>query len=294
MCVCQVDPCVGSVGCVAGFGTGADLADVLELEAGDVDAIRTKLDALIEAAQPEQSSENDAQTSRTFQPFPVDLLPEPVRSYVSQGAEAIGCDPSYIALPVLSMLGGAVGNTHEVKLKHSWREPSIVWSCIVGLSGSAKSPAIEYAMRPLREIQQRLFSEHTQERFEDGQAEEQDTRASRCVIDDATIEATLEVMADNPRGITLCRDELAGWFDFGRYSSSKSGLSSAQWLELFGGKSIHIDRRTKRPLYVPRAGLCIAGGIQPGILRRVLSSTFLENGLAARMLFAMPPTITRQ
>ena len=101
-------------------------------------------------------------------------------------------------------------------------------------------------------------------------------------------------MYQNPRGMLLCRDELAGWFDFDRYSSSKSGLSSSRWLELFSGRAIQIDRRTQDPIFIRRAGMSIAGGIQPGILRRVLQTTFLENGLAARMLFAMPPRRSRR
>ncbi|MBO6514561.1 MAG: DUF3987 domain-containing protein [Phycisphaerales bacterium] len=273
---------------------GADLADVLDLEAGDIDEVCTKLEALIEQTQPESLHKNSERTARIFQKFPVELLPEPVRSYVEQGALAIGCDPSFIALPVLSMLAGAIGNTHRVKLKYTFEQPSIVWSCIIGKSGSAKSPALEYATRPLRRIQQQQMAQHKQEMIDAQVSPQDECRASRCLMDDATIEAALEVMSNNPRGMMLCRDELAGWFDFGKYSSSSSGLNSAQWLELFDGKSIHIDRRTQKPIYIPRAGLSITGGIQPGILRRVLSSTLLENGLAARMLFTMPPPIPRK
>jgi len=279
---------------------GGDLADVLAIEAGDTEAVRSKLNAFIEQTQSELPMENSERTARNYQPFPVELLPEPIRSYVDQGAKAIGCDPSYIALPILSMLAGAIGNTHEIKLKHSWREPCIVWSCIIGSSGTSKSPALERAVRPLREIQRRLYADRQREldaarcTMEEDRDDNQVKRSARCVIDDATIEATLEVMSENPRRMLLCRDELAGWFDFGKYSTNKSGLNSAQWLELFGGKPIHIDRRTKNPIHIPRASLSITGGIQPGILRRVLNDTFLENGLAARMLFAMPPKRPKQ
>ena len=37
-----------------------------------------------------------------YEPFPVDLLPEPLRSFVNIGAIAMCCDPSYIALPLLA------------------------------------------------------------------------------------------------------------------------------------------------------------------------------------------------
>jgi hypothetical protein len=46
-----------------------------------------------------------------YVPFPLDALPEPVRGYTDACSAAIGCDPAYVALPVLSMLAGAIGNT---------------------------------------------------------------------------------------------------------------------------------------------------------------------------------------
>jgi len=43
------------------------------------------------------------------------------------------------------------------------------------------------------------------------------------------------------------------------------------------------------PLYVPRAAVSIAGGIQPETLQRALGQVYCDNGLAARILLACPP-----
>ena len=280
---------------------GDDLADVLVHEAGDVSAVRRKLDALIERTPPEQMAEQSLGNSErtatnhlsVHQPIPVGLFPEPVRSYIVQGAEAIGCDPSYIALPVLSMLAGAIGNTHEVQAKPGWVEPCVIWSCIVGKSGTCKSPAIGHAFAPLEKIQTQLFATYQQDL--DCFKSEQNTqtfgsvpRPQRCIINDATIEATLQCIQENPHGLVMLRDELAGWFDFDRYSSGKKVGSSAGWIELFHAKHVSVDRRTSEPIVVPRASLSIAGGIQPGILARVMDRKNLESGLVARFLFASP------
>ena len=283
-----------------GLSKGDDLADVVSIEGGDSDSVRTKLEELIEQTQPESSVHNSEGSASVYRPFPVDLLPEPVRSYVSQGAAAIGCDASYIALPMLSMLAGAIGNTHALKLKNTHHEPPIVWSCIIGYSGTAKSPALDLATRPLRTIQYRQLIEHEQalrlwRKARKSSPDEPDPPpCERCVLDDATIEGALHLMSQNPRGSLLIRDELAGWLDFDRYASNKGGFSSSRWLELFSGRSVHIDRRSQDPIHIRRASMSITGGIQPGILRRVLSQSLLENGLAARMLFAMPPRTPRR
>ena len=82
-----------------------------------------------------------------YVPFPVDVLPEPIRSYVAAGAVTLGCEPAYIALPLLAVLASAVGNSRRVQLKQSWCEPCLVWAVIIGESGTLKSPAPDLALR---------------------------------------------------------------------------------------------------------------------------------------------------
>ena len=84
-----------------------------------------------------------------FRPFPINALPEPIRSFVCVGASALGCDPSYVALPLLAALASAIGNTRRIRLKRGWDEAPIIWSAIVGESGTLKSPALDLALQPL-------------------------------------------------------------------------------------------------------------------------------------------------
>ena len=98
-----------------------------------------------------------------FKKFPTDVLPEPVLGYVRNGAKALGCDESYIAMPLLSALAAAVGNSRRIQLKKSWCEPAILWTAIVGESGSLKSPAIEMALKPLRKMQGEALNEYEAE-----------------------------------------------------------------------------------------------------------------------------------
>ncbi len=54
-----------------------------------------------------------------YQDFPVDALPFPLKEYISQGALALGCDPSYLALPALAVVASCVGNTRTIRLKRA-------------------------------------------------------------------------------------------------------------------------------------------------------------------------------
>jgi hypothetical protein len=63
----------------------------------------------------------------------------------------------------------------------------------------------------------------------------------------------------------------------------------AAWLSIFHGDAITVDRKTSGVIHIPSAIVSIAGGIQPDALRRSLGVEHMENGLAARLLLAMPP-----
>jgi hypothetical protein len=251
-----------------------------------------------------------------WRPFPVHVLPEPVRSFVVEGAEAMGYDPAYVALPVLACIATAIGTTRRVHLKRAWAEAAMVWAVIVGHSGTLKSPAHDYALAPLKRLQAKRFREHgeavaTYERdllqYESDLAhwkrKKQDERgdppkkpkepqAVRYLVSDPTIEALAPIQLANPRGVLLGRDELAAWLgSFERYRASGKGGDSAQWLEMHRAGYVLVDRKTgvPRTIHVPLAGVSIAGAIQPETLQRSLGREHFENGLAARLLLVMPP-----
>jgi len=291
-----------------------DAADALELEGGDADALRTKLEALAARAEPITECADTPAGPPRFDPFPVDAIPEPIRSYIIEGARAIGCDACYLALPVLAGLASAIGNTRRLAIKRSWSEPPILWCAIVGESGTAKSPAMELALRPIRSRQHRAMKEHAEAvkaweadyaRWEVEHANWKKAAAKgdesdpppapnrpicpRTWIDDATIEALITRLQENPRGLLMVRDELAAWFGFDRYNGGKGGAEVPKWLEVFGGRALIVDRKTSGTEYVERASVSIIGGIQPAILQRAVAQEHRDNGLAARLLFAMPP-----
>ena len=91
-----------------------------------------------------------------FRPFPTEALPQPIRAFVEQAAAAIGCDPSFVALPTLAVAASLIGNTRTIRLKRGWMEPCVLWTCVVGESGTLKSPAIHAAAAPVYRIQEEL------------------------------------------------------------------------------------------------------------------------------------------
>ncbi len=90
-----------------------------------------------------------------FVEFPVHAMPPPLSCFVAEAAAALNCDPCYFALPVLAAVAGAIGNSRSIQLKPDWYEPAIVWSGLIGESGTLKTPAFKLALQPVYKVQRR-------------------------------------------------------------------------------------------------------------------------------------------
>lgn len=246
-----------------------------------------------------------------YHPYPVDALPEVLRRFVTTASHALGVDPCMLALPMSAMLASCIGTTRTVRVKESWREPCIIWTGVVAESGTKKTPSQQAVLKPLRRIQRRRFDEHAQLRqlhdqelldYEERlkrwkQKKSKDENAPtkpeapaciRHIISDSTTEGLAPILQNNLRGLLLVRDELAGWMgDMDRYSGSKGG-DAPRWLSIWSSEPITIDRKTSDTIYVDSPAVSITGGVQPGVLRRMLGIEHREDGMAARFLYAMP------
>ncbi len=252
-----------------------------------------------------------------WKPFPVNAIPDPVSRYVQAAGSSIGCDPAFVGLPLLAALAGAIGTSTRIELKPDWQEPAVVWTAIIGDSGTHKSPALKAATyftdeQDSREL--RVFREKEEDYKKLEKEYELDLKkwqrkpsgpppteppvpvCRRFLISDVTVEALADRLADNPRGTLISRDELAGWLEsFNQYKGGR-GADVAAWLSIYNASSLRVDRRggDRKTIFVPLAAVSITGGIQPPVLARSLGVSHFENGLAARLLVAMPPKRPRR
>jgi hypothetical protein len=247
-----------------------------------------------------------------MKPFPVDLLPDVVREYVVEQAEAIGVDVAMIAPAVLATLGGAIGTTRAVVVKSGWSEFPALWVAVVCESGAAKSPSIRAATQGIVKRQEREFHRHQKEsaayeaamlahkleskrlKDEEGKPppeEPQKPRLRSIFTNDATVEALARLLKDNPRGMVLIQDELVAFF--GRMDAYRPGAKGADkeaYLSMYSSSTLRVDRKLDGVTFIPRPFLSIVGAATPEALRGRLSGDGnSENGLAARFLIVNPP-----
>ncbi|WP_432799644.1 DUF3987 domain-containing protein [Poriferisphaera sp. WC338] len=245
------------------------------------------------------SQYNNHNSTNKYQPFPLAVYPSELQDFLSSASISMCVDAAMFAVPLLSVVAAAIGNSRVIQLKENWLEPHVLWTSLIASSGSRKSPAIDLVTAPLVAHQSKLMLDYEIElaAYRDLDKEQQNKTkmpmAKRVVVNEPTIEALVQKLQQNPRGLLLSRDELSGWFgDFNRYRGKGAGGDEATWLTVHGARSLIIDRKTGDfpTLHVPRAAVCVTGGIQPGVFRRICTdNNFVESGMAARLLMAMPP-----
>ena len=228
-------------------------------------------------------------------------------------------DPSFVALPLLAALSAAIGDSRRLKVKSGWLAPAIIWTAVIGESGSAKSPAFRAVLKYPKQQQASMRENYTEklrqheEAFDIYEAELKRWKGKklwhaktqrpeapakpplpRTTISDATLESLVAIFEENPKGVLAEFDELAGFFgSFDKYRSG-SGSDAATWLSIYNGDSITVDRKGAGHTFVPAAYASISGNIQPGVLPHCFTSRHRESGMMARFLMAYPDRIEKR
>lgn len=211
-------------------------------------------------------------------PFPVEHFPGALCTFVDQVAESHQVDASFAALPALAVAAAAMGNTWRLELKRGFLVPPTIWVGLVAPSGANKSG-------PLREVVAPLQAPIPMELLGNSMLLPQ----GETVIGDATLEAVVSRLHENPRGLLVYRDELAGWAN-GFNAYKKGGGDEQAWLEFWGAGAYTVDRKTNdERIRIQSASVCVLGGIQPKILIDCFDPARFASGLVPRILIACPP-----
>ena len=247
--------------------------------------------------------------------------------WISEQAEAKSCAPDYVAGSLLGGAGVLIGNARWGSPWAGWEEPPIAWVNNVGNPSSGKSPGLD-AIRDLigsieadsnldhkdnlsawdtkkREAKIRLevWESNCKAALKDKigvmPPKPQDTEEpdrptrTRIITNDPTVEKIARLVLENPKGLMLFRDELAGWIGaLDKYGGA--GGDRAFYLESYGGRAYAVDRmKDPEPTVVPSLSVGIMGGIQPDRLATLILSGD-DDGLAARFLYLWPERVPPQ
>lgn len=244
-------------------------------------------------------------TTVATMPFPLDALPDQLRAYVIESADALCCPTDFIAVPLLVCAGGVIGNSMVIALKDTWRENAGLYTAIVGDPSAKKSPALSAATKFINEQTKVLMEEYKAEVEEyevllreyerkrdlgntEGHDKPKKPILPRLYTMDTTVEALADLMLQNPKGIFVIRDELSALTNSMNQYKASGGSDRQFYLTSWTGGPYTVDRKGKDPIVIPRAFLGIVGAIPPDIIGDLQEAQKRDDGFIDRFLFAFP------
>lgn len=219
------------------------------------------------------------------------IMPETIERFARHEALVKGVQFHGPAMAALAVCAAAIPDHVQIRVKvhEAWYEACRLWLALIGPVSAKKSPLLKTAMRPLKRAEKEAFAVWaTEKEFWDKTDKESrgpEPILRRYVLNDSTIESVGKIAAENPQGLLLERDELAGWFGaMDKYSSGRGAAADRGfWLQAWNGSQYTIDRISRPSLFIPNLSVSIIGGIQPDAIRRIAKDA-VDDGLLQRLL----------
>ena len=268
------------------------------------------------------------------QPFDAILLPDRLRPWITDIAERMQVPLDFPAIAAVVGVGAVVGRKMGIRPKRcdDWTVIPNLFGGIVGRPGLLKTPALQEACRPLirlemtakdefkrahaeYEAQQRIAKQ--QKKLEDdkiakdlkanrdpkgilhdllaGGEEDQPPARRRYLVNDCTIEKLGEILAANPNGVMIFRDELTGFLR--QMDRDGHEQDRAFYLEAWNGSGrFTYDRIGRGTIDIEACCVSLLGGIQPGPLSAYMEGMAHggagDDGLIQRLQLLVWPDVT--
>ncbi|MCR9294060.1 MAG: DUF3987 domain-containing protein [bacterium] len=277
-----------------------------------------------ECPQPEAWSEPRTVVRPSVPVFPVDVLPDPLRSWVTAMAGACQVPLDLPAMLGLAACAGACARRVEVIAGRGWLEPINLYVACLLDPGNRKSAVFRSAIAPLRAIERELIEEagptiarlQADRRMKEAEQKEAEKKGAKgcsesahrawelaeelavepmpampkLLVDDATAEA-IEMHLVSQGGRLIVAGCEGGLFDVmaGRYSKDAGNLDC--FLKGHAGDDLRVDRVIRGSVAVDRCCLTLAYAVQPEVIRGMAQRpSFRGRGLIGRFLYAIPET----
>jgi hypothetical protein len=254
-------------------------------------------------------------------PFRANMLPEAFRETVEDLAERMQVPMDFPAAVAILCLAGAVNRRARIQPKaqdSTWLVVPNLWGGLAAPPGFLKSPVLaaittllhgiecmwraeyESALAEYNtdmetaELRLAAWKEQSKKSFKDGTGVPLRPDVSlvkptmrRLIIGDATFEKLHELMAENPAGLLVVRDELTGWW--AQLDRAGREGERAFCLQAWNGDTGHtIDRIGRGSVFVPACCVSMVGGITPGRLRSYLSDALKDGPANDGLIPAFP------
>jgi Protein of unknown function (DUF3987) len=237
--------------------------------------------------------------------LPAEMIPESLRGWLVDAASRACLPLEMLVAAVIVALAGLIGRSVKIKPRQysDWDVVPNLWGLFVAPPGSMKSDATNEALRFLSKLEQKAREAHDRAKLEaevekmelEAQLSAAKSRAKkgtsskeelmsltsrlkeveaipekRYTTQDVTVEKLGELLRDNPRGLTVLRDELASWIS--SLEAEDNVTARGFFLTAWNGSSGYtFDRIGRGTIHIPAACVSVFGGIQPKPLDAVFN-----------------------
>ncbi|EJF87273.1 hypothetical protein MCY_00397 [Bartonella rattimassiliensis 15908] len=229
-------------------------------------------------------------------------MPLTLSHYVYDIADCQQSPLDFVVVAALYVLVTVIGNgVHIAPKQHDdWIVVPNLWGALIGQSSTFKTPAMKAALAPISCLQKEWYKDwlkqkekqEIEEKLETLDKREKERQAnkairkgeceiarallyetlskdkahdddvSRFIVNDVTVEKFGELLKENPRGLLMVRDELAGFLanlERKEYQTDRSFYLTA----FNGDDQFTYDRIERGTIFIPHVTLSMIGGIQP-------------------------------
>jgi hypothetical protein len=256
------------------------------------------------------------------------LMPDRMRPWFVDIAKRMQCPKDFLAVGSLICMGSILGRKVAIrpKMRDDWYEYPNLWGMIIGSPSQLKTPSLSAIMSPIKKIEYEEYQEWQKlhgewlARSELANIRKAAKKAAaktalkdgaevstadieleddpmplqkRLIVNDTTVEALGMILAGNPNGVLVYRDELIALFK----QLEKPGQEDARgfYLTAWSGKEAHISDRVGRgTTRIEACCLSMLGSTQPSVIAEYVRDAVANgggDGLMARLqLMVFPDT----
>lgn len=233
--------------------------------------------------------------------IPLDVFPQKMQQMILDLARTENYSIEFTATSLISAMAAAVGNSCNIRIKGNWITSPILYVILVGRPGVGKTPPLNFAYKPLHDIDTEEHHKFKALKNEYAAIVERNKGKKRTeweslppvpvlhknIMNDFTPEILMRNHDANLRGVAVVVDEIMGLFNtINRYNNSSF---VQQMLSAHNGLPVDVSRcNLDCPLRIDYPCIQIVGTIQTGIVHELYDMGFKKNGFLDRFLITYP------